>query len=212
MRFKLFACEIFYREINAVVTDSVHQVDIEFLPQGLHSVGRIRMNKRLAESLAAVNEDSYDAVLLGYGLCSGGIIGLKTQKIPLVVPLAHDCITLFLGSRKRYQDYFFANGGTYFTTTGWIEQDSGLNGDVGLMPHYSKLAFIETGIEEDESFERQTQAIAEKRNWQFEKLTGDLSLLRRLVSGDWKDDFLVVPACQSIQFAYNDEVIMLKPI
>ena len=207
MHFKLLACEILRREIDSLAVNSPHQIDVEFLPSELHVIGRVRMKNRLAEYLATVNEDLYDAILLGYALCSGGIAGLSAGKIPLVVPRAHDCITLFLGSRERYQDYFFANGGTYFMTTGWFEQDNALNYGIEMMPFYSKLAFIETGIEPDGTYEQRARAIADERHWEFEKITGDLTLLRQLVNGDWNEDFLIVPPGKRIQAAYDDEVI-----
>jgi hypothetical protein len=53
-------------------------------------------------------------------------LGLEARAIPLVVPRAHDCITLFLGSKERYLTYFQANPGKYFKTTGWIERGGGL--------------------------------------------------------------------------------------
>jgi len=212
MRFKLLACEIFRREISALGSNSPHQIDVEFLPQELHVIGRVRMKKRLAEYLAAVDEDSYDAILLGFALCSGGIAGLTANKIPLVVPRAHDCITLFLGDRRRYQDYFDANSGTYFMTVGWFEQDHALNYDVEMMTFYSKLAFIETGIEPlGNTFEQQTRQMAEERQWEFEKLMGDLSLLQRFLNGNWNEDFLIVPPGKQIQASYDDNVIELAP-
>ena len=64
MRLKLIACEIFYRELCAAVARSVNQVDVEFLPKGLHDIGQAGMSARLAEVLAAVDESKYDAVLL----------------------------------------------------------------------------------------------------------------------------------------------------
>ena len=39
---------------------------------------------------------------------------------------AHDCITLFLGSKERYLDYFQTHPGVYFKTSGWIERGEGL--------------------------------------------------------------------------------------
>jgi hypothetical protein len=126
MRLKLIACEIFYRELSAAVARSVNQVDIEFLPKGLHDVGQAGMSARLKQALDAVDESKYEAVLLGYGLCSNGLLGLAARSIPLVVPRAHDCITLFLGSKERYLEYFLAHPGVYFKTTGWIERGEGL--------------------------------------------------------------------------------------
>ena len=126
LRLKLLACEILYRELCAVVARSVHRVDVEFLPKGLHDIGQPGMFARLSEALGRIDESHYDAVLLGYGLCNNGIVGLAARSRPLVVPRAHDCITLFLGSSRRYLDYFFSHPGVYFKTTGWIERGDDL--------------------------------------------------------------------------------------
>jgi hypothetical protein len=126
VRLKLIACEIFYRELCAAVARSVNRIDIEFLPKGLHDIGQAGMSARLGERLAAVDESQYEAILLGYGLCSNGVLGLTARSIPLVVPRAHDCITLFLGSKERYLDYFQTHPGVYFKTSGWIERGEGL--------------------------------------------------------------------------------------
>jgi len=127
MRLKLIACEIMYRELCAAIARSVNLVDIEFLPKGLHDIGQAGMSGRLAEVLAAVDETRYEAVVLGYGLCSNGLVGLAASSIPLVVPRAHDCITLFLGSKERYLEYFQEHPGVYFKTSGWIERGVGLH-------------------------------------------------------------------------------------
>ena len=127
MRLKLIACEIMYRELCAAVARSVNLVDVEFLPKGLHDIGQAGMSSRLAEVLAGVDETRYEAMLLGYGLCSNGLVGLAARSIPLVVPRAHDCITLFLGSKERYLEYFQDHPGVYFKTSGWIERGVGLH-------------------------------------------------------------------------------------
>jgi hypothetical protein len=126
MRLRLIACEIFYRELCAAVARSINRVDVEFLPKGLHDIGQAGMSARLRGVLAAVEPARYDAVLLGYGLCSNGLVGLRAHGVPLVVPRAHDCITLFLGSKERYLDYFHTHPGAYFKTSGWIERGDGL--------------------------------------------------------------------------------------
>ncbi len=122
MRLKLIACEILYREVCAAVARSTNQIDVEFLPKGLHDIGQEGMSRRLQEVLAAVDEARYEAVLFGYGLCSNGLVGLAARSIPLVIPRAHDCITLFLGGKDRYQEYFEGHPGVYFQTSGWIER------------------------------------------------------------------------------------------
>ncbi len=127
VRLKLIACEIFYRELCDAVARSVNSIDVEFLPKGLHDIGQAGMSAKLQETVAAVEESKYDAVLLGYALCSNGLVGLAARSIPLVIPRAHDCITLFLGDKERYLDYFQTHPGVYFKTSGWIERGEGLN-------------------------------------------------------------------------------------
>ena len=53
--------------------------------------------------------------------------------------------------------------------------------------------------------EARSQAAA--RGWQFEPMTGDLVLIRRLLAGDWADDFLVLQPGQESIMTYDEEVI-----
>jgi uncharacterized protein DUF1638 len=122
MRLKLISCEVLYREICAAVARSPNVVDVEFLPKGLHDIGAARMRERVQTALDQVDAARYEAVLFGYGLCNNGLAGLTARSLPLVLPRAHDCITLFLGSKERYMEYFSANPGVYFKTTGWMER------------------------------------------------------------------------------------------
>ncbi len=125
-RLKLIACEILYREFCAAVARSTSRVDVEFLPKGLHDLGAAGMHSRIAASLAEVDESRYDAIVMGYALCSNGLVGLTARRVPLIVPRAHDCITLFLGSKERYLQYFNEHPGAYFKTSGWIERGDDL--------------------------------------------------------------------------------------
>lgn len=123
MRLKLISCEIFFREMCLAASRSPNFVDVEFLPKGLHDIGSAGMLERLQATLDRVDDTKYDAVLMGYGLCNNGLVGLQTRKLPVVVPRAHDCITMFLGSKEKYLQYFYDNPGVFFMTTGWIERN-----------------------------------------------------------------------------------------
>jgi len=127
MRLKLISCEILLREMCHVVARSPHTIDVEFLPKGLHDIAGQGMCGKIQEAVDRAGGGSYDAVLLGYLLCGLGVEGLTARSQPLVVPRGHDCITLFLGSRRRYQEYFENNPGTYFKTSGWIERGRDLS-------------------------------------------------------------------------------------
>ena len=123
MKLKLISCEIFFREMEFLLEQTPHEIDVEFLQKGLHDIPTDEMLKRLQAQVDEASKQNYDALLLGYGLCNNGLDGLKARTIQLVLPRGHDCITMFLGSRARYRKYFDENPGTYFKTTGWIERD-----------------------------------------------------------------------------------------
>ena len=127
MRLKLIGCEVIYRELCFLLSRSPHIVDAEFLPKGLHDLGGARMRDRLQEAVDAVDGSRYEAVLLGYALCGNGTLGLEARSIPLVLPRAHDCIALLMGSRHRYSEYFDSHPGAYFRSTGWLERGKGLD-------------------------------------------------------------------------------------
>lgn len=120
MFLKVIACEIAVREICYAAARSPHLGDLEFLTQGYHdtpTAGRGEIQKRID----AVPAGKYDAILLGYGLCSNILTGLTSPHTRLVIPRAHDCITFFLGSKERYQHCFTERPGTYYFTSGWLE-------------------------------------------------------------------------------------------
>ncbi len=122
MNYQLISCNVFYREMCAAVARSPHRVDMKFLPKGLHDLKSAEMRARLQAVVDEVDTNAYDAILLGYGLCNNGLHGVRAPAIPLVIPRAHDCITLFFGSRHKYLDYFWKKPGVYFKTSGWIER------------------------------------------------------------------------------------------
>jgi len=106
----------------AVIARSPNEVDVEFMPKGLHDLGCSSMRKRIQEAIDRTDPEHYEAVLLGYALCGNGTAGLAAGSLPLVIPRAHDCIALLMGSRERYQNYFQEKPGTYFRSTGWLER------------------------------------------------------------------------------------------
>ncbi|MBC7289120.1 MAG: DUF1638 domain-containing protein [Armatimonadetes bacterium] len=124
MRFHIVACEVLFREVAFYAATADHVVDVTFVRKGLHDDPDLLRETLQKHIDSAEQVGLAEAIVLGYGLCSNGTAGLWTRKVPLVVPRAHDCITLFLGSRHRYVEVFSDRPGTYYYTSGWLERGS----------------------------------------------------------------------------------------
>ena len=145
MRIAFIACSVMAREVSLACARSKKACVPIFLPQGLHSLEAEDMREILQKEIDRAS-GSFDAVALAYGLCSNGTVGVRARTIPVVLPRAHDCITLFLGSRKRYDDYISRHPGSYFVTTGWKEHNvhdpnlpTGESAKMGLRPDFDEL-------------------------------------------------------------------------
>jgi hypothetical protein len=199
------------------------------------------MRRRIQEEIDGVSAESYDAIVLGYALCGNGLAGLRARTLPIVIPRAHDCITLLMGHRAKYSQYIQANRNVYFRSAGWVEYGEQVQQQiVGLGIHctfaelverygeenahylyeectryersYDKLTYIESGIEPTGTFAERACAEAEAKGWQFERFAGDLSLFRRLLSGEWQEDFLIVPPGHAIAPTYDEDIVKAIPV
>ena len=241
-KYLCLACEVLARPLYLCAARSPHIIDIQLVQKGLHNTPAI-----LREHLQAALDraEGYDAILFGYGLCGQATAGLTARAAPLVIPRAHDCITLFLGSRERYQQQFTDFPGTYWYAQDYIEREDGsgtalsmgAGSDTDLaavydeyvqkygkdnadylmevmgawQQHYRRAAFIDMGVADGAAVETRAQAEAARRGWTFDRLTGDLVLIRRLLNGDWEGDFLLVPPGQQVVMTYDEGVIGCQP-
>lgn len=145
MLLKLIACEVFTREICHCVASTPHVVDIEFTEKGAHD--RSDFLRDVIQSKidsGQKDEKKYDAILLCYGLCGNATVNLLSRGFKIVVPRAHDCCTLFLGSKERYKEFFAKNPSLSFSSTGYIERgdsyvrEASVNKILGLDKSYEE--------------------------------------------------------------------------
>ncbi len=214
---------------------SKNVIDIVLMEQGLHDYPdrlRVEVQKAL-EKTSDIQGRAYDASLLGYGLCSNGIVGLSS-KIPVIVPRGHDCITLLLGSKNIYQEYFDSHQGIYWYSPGWIESGKqpgkeryektlleyrkkyGDDNAQYLMEieqdwikKYNWATYIDWGIVDSTEYRKYTKSCAEYLGWNYDELKGSPDLMQKLVDGDWNDDeFLIVEPGREIKDNLTEEGII----
>ena len=246
MKLKCLSCEALTRMVYFCAAQSPHLVDVELMRIGLHNEP-IHLRALLQEKIDAVNSQDYDAIILAYGLCGQATQGLIARNLPLVLPRAHDCITLFLGSRARYQAQFTGNPGTYWYSLDYIERKEASGTFVALgagvestniqskydeyvekygqdnadylmevmgawQSHYNRAAYVDLGIGDGATLEAQTQSEAARRGWTYERIAGDSTLIRRLLNGEWDQDFLVLQPGEQIAMSYDEDVVTRRPV
>jgi hypothetical protein len=120
-RYIALTCEALARSAYAAAATAPHTVLVRLYRQGLHNTPKLLRNTLQAE-IDKIAPGECDAILLAYGICGNSTIGLSTRHTPLVIPRAHDCITLYLGSREVYQEEFEAHPGTYWYSLDFMER------------------------------------------------------------------------------------------
>ena len=211
-RLLVLACTVMEREIRRFENG---KVEFKFFDYGLHRTPE-NMSKALQMEIDQIPEMNYDRIVLGYGLCSNGIVGVCARKHPVIVPRIHDCISLFLGSTESYRNHSTEHPGTYYLTPGWIEK-----GETPLskfnsyaqshgeetakwvlheeMKNYTRILLINTAVYDMEPYRRIARQNAAFLGISYEEIQGSSALFRSLVRGPWERDFLIIDRGQTIQ-------------
>ena len=246
MHIKVLACEVLAREVFHCAARSTNTFDIELYTQGLHDNANV-CRETLQPRIDAASDGPYGAIVLAYGLCNNAVVGIEARQVPLVIPRAHDCITLFLGSKERYQTLFSQRPGTYYYTSGWLEYPDRGGDRVPYDPksglqrpehfqfealveqygednaqflwesmgawktHYTHGAYIAYPWLADLPFADRVRQICADNAWEYLELEGDLSLLQRLLDGQWDDAaFLRVGPGQRIAADHTGGIVVAR--
>ncbi len=209
-RIALLACAVFEREIELHAAGASHIVETRFFEVGLHD----RPDKLRETLQAALDEldarDDIDAVVLAYGLCGRGTVGLAPRRHKFVIPRAHDCITVFMGSKERYAEQQRACPNCYYYTPGWnrerrvpgperleaMRAELSKNFDEDNVDFlietereqwalHKKAVYLDLGTDDAETEAEYARRCADWLGWQFDHIHGDPSLLRDLLCGAW---------------------------
>ena len=210
-RTKIIACKTVIQEMQGLLPPDLESITVE---SGLH----LRPDKLRGELQAAVNEITAqtEAIILGYGLCSMGVIGLRSTHSTLVIPRIDDCIAMFLGSRRAYKKVLRREPGTYFLSKGWIDAGITLLDELRMMEarygktraawvmkrmleNYKRLAFIDMGYQDQEKHRQFSRRAAKKLGLSYEEIRGTRELLTKMCIGPWDDEFVVAPPGHKIR-------------
>ena len=218
MLLKLICCDAFARMAYTYAASSEHTIDLELVPMLAH-IEPEKLHRDLQERIdrCCESDRSYDAILLGYGLCGNAALGLSAS-IPLIIPRMHDCCTMFCGSRECFIDAFGKHPSTRWRSAGYYERCDMVNQEDGEPFNYKTcteyLEYVEKygeeeaeelwimmhpEIETDEAiyitidgYEQKDCCSLFRRDVEMENknlkvIQGSTALFERLVNGPWDD-------------------------
>ena len=202
-RVTLVACQVMQPELDQLRRDRPH-VDVVYLEQNLHRTPQ-KMPARVQAAVDGAAEHA-ERIVLGYGLCSNGIIGVQARKQELIVPRCHDCISFFLGSPEAHRREMDAHPGTYYLTPGWIAEHKdplGIIEDdyvkrVGRemaewamreeLKNYTRIALVDTGVGDIEPLRARAQENARFFGMIYEEIEGrSRSYFAKLMDGPYAE-------------------------
>ncbi len=96
---KIIACSIFKPYIELLDMN----LDIVYLEIEGHNYP-----KKLAKQIQAEIDkcQDYKKIILLYGLCGNALLNITARNVPVYVVRVHDCLSILLGSTKRFYEIF----------------------------------------------------------------------------------------------------------
>jgi N-methylhydantoinase A/oxoprolinase/acetone carboxylase beta subunit len=118
----VIACAVLALDIKYTAEKLGMDIGVKFLEGGLHDRPNV-LREKLQEAVDEISASGLcDRIVIGYGVCGRGSVGLQTRDISIVIPKVHDCIALFLGGDAAYRREFKKYPGTYYISAGWYEE------------------------------------------------------------------------------------------
>lgn len=202
---RLIACPAVLGELAEGAGDDL---DCDTLPARMH-LSPERLKEGLHAAVAEVDVPGA-TIVLGYGLCSNAVLGLKTRHATLVVPRVDDCIAMLLGSNEAFAAEAEKERGSYYLTKSYLDECSTVVSEHEQMTekygsdkaqrmmrlvlqHYTRLVLIDTGRYDLEACRARVETVAGVYRLTVDVVPGTTRIVDALVDGEWGDDFVVVP-------------------
>lgn len=229
------SCGVLAEETSHILAHQKEEITLLTLELRQHEQPH-RLQSNLQNTIDRLEKErpNLKEIIFVYGLCSGGIAGLKARNTRLIFPRAHDCLALFLGSRERYEELIRANPRRYWYTPGWLEgaempgqetyeakaawyrqqfdeeeAEYLIEMQKETWAHYDTATWVDLGTANATKGREKTRHAAEWLGWKVEYHKGDKTWLEELLLGPWKDPekFLVLNPGNEVKPTWDERIM-----
>ena len=208
----VLACSALRREITHVMAGEGLRYPVFYLPEELH-ISPERLGAYLRDFIPRLH--GVDYLLLPMGRCGNGTAGIPSGTATLVLPKSDDCTGLLLSCRSLGD--MARPGYSYFFTESWLEgersfcrgykhmlekygPERGRRLAQALYKHYRYFTYLDTGCGDFETAAAQVRPLAEVVGAEVVSMKAGLGVLRKMLTLNLDDDFLLVPPGQTVAF------------
>lgn len=236
-RIGLIACRVFEDEITLHGGAAPQILETRYLEVGLHDHPDNLRKAVQAEIDAFDARDDIDAVVLAYALCGRGTAGLRAGRHRLVIPRGHDCMTVFMGSKEKFACQQAAAPDSYYYTPGWMKAgrcpgagrlealraefsekfdpddvEFLIESEKANWAQHGRAVYLDLGTPGADEKAAEAEGAAKALGWKFERIPGDPSLLKDLLSGRWDAErFQIVEPGATLEHSTDDKIFRAKP-
>ena len=199
------ACEMLEHEIRAALKETALDCPVVWLERELHNRPD-HLREVLQEEIDKAEPGT--TVLLAFAQCGNAAVGLRSGDAKLVLPRFADCVHLFRS--ERVGDPGAVDNRTLYLSPGFLEERSGILKDYDrycakrgpekarracrlMVKNYRAVSLMDTHAVGLDKYEPRCRDYADLLGLEMEYCEGSYRVLRKLFSGQWDEEFVIVP-------------------
>ncbi|WP_027363909.1 DUF1638 domain-containing protein [Desulfotruncus alcoholivorax] len=209
----VIACQTLSDELELAMQETGCRFPVIWVESDYHN-DPSQLRTKLQEEIDS--QRNIDNILLAYGCCGNGLVGLRATGANLIAPRTEDCISMVL---SQPGEKFERLKQTYFLTKGWmegsksifVEYDRALKRygeqrtkrlfDV-MLKHYNYFMLIDTGAYNPADCLSKAEGLARNTGLKLVVAKGDIWFLKKLLTGPYDQDFCVIPKGESVNISH----------
>jgi hypothetical protein len=200
----IIACQTISDELNLAMRATGCSYPVIRMASDYHMDPNL-LRAKLQEEIDKLTD--FQDILLAYGCCGNGLVGLKASTAGLIIPRTEDCISMVL---SRPGEKFERLKRTYFLTRGWLQGSKSIAAEYEhacerygeararklfkfMLKNYNYLMVIDTGAYPLADCLSKAEELAGNTGLEVVVSKGSVWLLQKLLTGPYDEDFSVIP-------------------
>jgi len=205
----IIACQTLRDEVEKALQETGINYPVIWIDSGLHNYPD-KLRTKLQEQIDRIS--NVENIILVFGYCGNALSGIYAKTAKLILPQVDDCISLLLGSVARRLE-LTEETKAYFLTRGWVIYENNILKEYqrclekygqekakrifkSMLVYYKKLMVLDTSAYPLEEVLEKAQEFADNVGLEQQVVSGTLEYLKKLLTGPWDEDFVVLPPGQ----------------